>query len=586
MYTHESLSSLRQRVNLVELIQAYIPLKRMGVVYKACCPFHEERTPSFVVKPGDACYHCFGCGAHGDAISFVMQHLSLSFMDAVELLAQRYGVTLERAEAGPQDGMRGEYKALLDRAARLAHYLLLNTAEGHAALRYLFDRGITLATVRQFCMGWWPKGTIVSLLRANGASEEMLKSTGLVSQRGHEYFGDRITIPIRSATGAVIGFTARKLSEQTLGGKYVNTPETELFKKSRILFGLDRCRRRIAKERRCIVVEGQLDAIAMIANGLNITVATQGTAFAEGHLHELRSLGVQEVWLLFDGDAAGMDAAIKSGMLLQSASIRARVCRLPQGRDPDLLIQQGGPQAVLQLLGEAEDYLTFRYRLLLEQGQLEDATGRARSCRQLADMVKSWDDPMLVHASLVELSQIFKVPLSALGVGKAPTRANPSQQRAALRPSPQYREVESDLLRWIIRLAQDHDQLISTLLEQLHSEVFTCDRRRRLYEYCARRLKDHRGLDLLDLADFAQDDEDLKLIDALLHKRLPLDKGPALLVETAQKLLELHWLQQCEAIRMAITRDSATEEEALELARAYAEKRRCQPKLSLSNALV
>lgn len=583
MYTHESLAALRQRVDLVELVRAYVPLKRMGVTYKACCPFHEERTPSFVVKPGDAYYHCFGCGAHGDAISFIMQHLSLGFIDAVELLAQRYAVTLERADSNQQEGPRSEHRALLERAARLAHYLLLHTDEGHMALQYLFARGLTLEVVRQFCMGWWPKNGLLKLLKDNGASAELLTSTGIISQRGHEYFGDRITIPIRSATGAVIGFTARKLHEGTLGGKYVNTPETELFKKSRVLFGLDRCRRRIAKERRCIIVEGQLDAIALISNGLNLTIATQGTAFAEGHLHELRALGVQEAWLLFDGDAAGVEAAIKSGLLLQSAAIRARVCQLPKGQDPDQLIQQSGPRAILKLLSNAEDYLAYRYRLLAEQGQLEDPTGRARSCKQLADLVKSWDDHMLVHASLVELARLFKVPLATLGVGKAPMRpSKPAAPISASKPL-HNQEIESDLLRWVIRLAKENHSLVLDLLQQLPAEVVTCARRKRLYEYCCQRLKNGQGLDLLDLADFAQDDEDLKLIDTLLQKRLPMEKGATLLVETAQKLLELHWLQQCESIKTAIMQPDASEAEALELARAYAEKRRYQPKLILAH---
>jgi DNA primase len=352
MFTKESLELLRQRIDLAEVLSAHLSLQRSGAAYKALCPFHEEKTPSFVVQKGDTHYHCFGCGAHGDAIAFLMTHVKMGFTEAVESLAERFQVTLEKSEE-PQ-GERGPSKAQLKNALELAsdlyHHLLLHSAEGQVALRYLYERGLDLEFIRQFQVGYAPRmpHLLMQYLNSHQIDERIQESAGLVSitqtGRRRDFFSDRITFPIRDALGAVIGFSARKFKEETFGGKYINTSETPLFKKSRVLFGLSYSRARIAKEAKAIIVEGQIDCLRLIHSGFNYAVAGQGTAFGEEHVKELVQLGVKRVYLALDGDHAGQEAASKIGNFFQKRGVDVLVVSLPDGTDPDSVLTERGPE--------------------------------------------------------------------------------------------------------------------------------------------------------------------------------------------------------------------------------------------------
>src|SRR5579872_3312400 len=223
IYKQESLEQLRQRIDLAEVLSSHLQMQRAGTAYKALCPFHDEKTPSFMVQKGDSHYHCFGCGAHGDAIAFLMGHLKMGFAEAVESLAERFQVTLEKTEE--QDTPKGPSKALLkqalEKACRFYHFSLLYADEGREALHYLFERGITLDFIRFFQVGFAPKTPEVlrRTLHAEGVSDEILEQAGLLSitqtGRKREFFSERITFPIRDSGGAVIGFSARKIKEET-----------------------------------------------------------------------------------------------------------------------------------------------------------------------------------------------------------------------------------------------------------------------------------------------------------------------------------------------------------------------------------
>src|SRR5581483_4197855 len=321
MFTKESLEQLRQRIDLADVLSTHLSLQRSGSSYKALCPFHEEKTPSFIIQKGGSHYHCFGCGAHGDAIAFLMTHVKMGFSEAVESLAERFQVTLEKNEEplGEKGPSKAHLKQALDLASQLYHYLLLHSADGQVALRYLYERGIDLDFIQKFQVGFAPRqgDILMRYLRAHSIDERIQEIAGLISisqsGRVRDFFCERIIFPIRDALGAVIGFSARKFKEETFGGKYINTPETPLFKKSRVLFGLSYCRSRIAKETKAIIVEGQVDCLRLIHAGFNYTVAGQGTAFGEEHVRELLHLGVKKIYLALDGDSAGQEAAVKIG---------------------------------------------------------------------------------------------------------------------------------------------------------------------------------------------------------------------------------------------------------------------------------
>lgn len=350
IYTKESLDTLRQKVDLVDVLSSHIELKKAGASYKALCPFHDEKSPSFMVQRGDTHYHCFGCGAHGDAITFLMMYLKMGFGDAVESLAERFSVRLEVVEGGPErkGPSKAALKEALEAACRFYHMILLHTHEGHEALKYLHGRSIDLDFIRQFHIGLAPKtpGLFRKTMHALGFQDALLQEAGLLADgregRLRDFFYDRITFPIRDAAGAVIGFSARKYKEETFGGKYVNTSETALFKKSRVLFGLNYSRRRIAKERKALIVEGQIDALRLIQAGFNITVAGQGTAFGEGHARELVALGIQDVFLALDADDAGQEATKKIGNMFQKNGVGVRVVKMPFGSDPDAFLREKG----------------------------------------------------------------------------------------------------------------------------------------------------------------------------------------------------------------------------------------------------
>lgn len=339
IYTKESLEVLRGKIDLVEVLSAHMDLKKAGAAYKGLCPFHDEKTPSFMIQRGDTHYHCYGCGAHGDAIHFLMHAQRMNFSEAVEYLATKFQVHLDRAEKEriAQGPPRAKLKEALEEACRMYHFLLLYTEGGKEALKFLYARGITNDFIQRFEIGFAAPDPelLKALAQAKDFSEEILQAAGLITNR-RDFFVDRILFPIRDATGAVIGFSGRKYKEETFGGKYVNTPETALFKKSKTLFGLNYCRRRIAKERKVIIVEGQIDALRLIYAGFDMTVAGQGTAFGEGHVQELVQLGIQQAILALDSDVAGQAAAVKVGDLFQKKGVEVRVVRLPAGQDPDL----------------------------------------------------------------------------------------------------------------------------------------------------------------------------------------------------------------------------------------------------------
>lgn len=303
MFTKESLEKLREKIDLIEIISGHVEMKRAGSAYKALCPFHQEKNPSFMVQKGDSHYHCFGCGAHGDAIQFLMNYLNFSFVEAVESLAERFHIPLERQDLQSE---KSADKTIIKEACALAskffHTYLLYTEEGLAPLNYLYKRGITIDFIRRFEVGFAPTESSIfkKIMNEEKIADKTLIDAGLLSENGRLFFRDRITFPIQTFTGGISGFSARKYKEETFGGKYINTPETAIFKKSRLLFGMNFSRRRIAKERKALIVEGQIDCLKLIEAGLNLTVAALGTAFGESHVEELTKLSCVRNFLYLD----------------------------------------------------------------------------------------------------------------------------------------------------------------------------------------------------------------------------------------------------------------------------------------------
>jgi DNA primase len=581
-FSRESLELLRSRIDLVEVLSPYLKLQRAGAAYKALCPFHDEKTPSFVIQRGDNHYHCFGCGAHGDAIQFLMTYLKMSFVEAVESLGERFHVEIEEVEGAerPKGPSKTHLKEALEQASRFYHYYLLHTHEGHAALDYLYCRGIDLDFIQEFELGLAPKAPhFLKAMWELKFSNAVLEGAGLLS-KGREFFSDRITIPIRDAVGAVIGFSARKYKAETFGGKYINTPETALFKKSKVLFGLSFSRKRIAKERKALIVEGQIDALRLIHSGFDWTVAGQGTAFTEEMVKELLHLGVRVVFLALDGDAAGQEAAVKIGHLFQKEGIEVRVVTLPEKCDPDLVLQEKGPEEWQKLLDASGDYLAFLVCHFSKSINIQSPAGKNELVQTIAKRIREWDHPLMVHESLRKLARLTETPEAIIGAPEAAPQIHIKRTASVtfseIDPD---RILEADLLRWLFLMGETVPELLQTAAKNLRVEHFRTSPGRALYEkYMAASLA-NKPKDLLSLAiDLEQAEQQLFLAE-VLQKKVNRERALSCFTETIQKILERHWMREREEIKLQIYSGHCSEAEVLELAKKFDELKRQRPEV-------
>ncbi|MGE3953860.1 MAG: DNA primase [Parachlamydiales bacterium] len=571
-FKKESLEALKERVDLIDLLSAHIELKRAGGSYKALCPFHDEKSPSFVVQRGDSHYHCFGCGAHGDAIAFLMDHLRMSFVEAVEYLGERYGVALDRVEKEEGGPNRGEMKRCLAEAHRFFQAVLLQTEEGHGALAYLYDRGLGLPFIKKFGLGLAPAqgGLLRRFLEEEKVPLGMMQETGLIKGT-RDFFYKRILFPITDGSGVVIGFSGRRYTEDVGGGKYVNTPETALFKKSRVLFGLSYSRKRMAKEHKAIVVEGQIDALRLIDAGFDYTVAGQGTAFGEQQADEVVRLGVKEVVLALDPDKAGRAAAAKVGDLFQKRGAGVKVAMLPEGKDPDSLLKEGGKGAFEGVLRTAQDYLSFLVAYKGEEHDLGSPAGKAQLVREIAEQIKGWEDKVMVHESLRRLAHLTRVPEEVVGVAEVRlasySRPSGSVRGITLNPD---QILEGDLLSWLLQLGSEKPELLEAARGHLGEEHFRYPPAREIFLALLRVKGDRLSL-LSELSEEAQNE-----LVALMSKRIPHERVATLFPRALQKILERSWLERREEIRQKI-QAGGSEEEVLAWVRAFDALGRARP---------
>jgi len=359
-----SVEKVKSAVEILPVVEDYVQLRKAGGTYKGLCPFHQERTPSFVVTPARGTFKCFGCSEGGDAISFVQKIDNLDFVGAIEALAKRFGVELEYEEASPEadrDRRRRErLLQLLERATGFYERLLWESDQGADARAYLASRGLGEEVARAFRLGYAPGGpTLTRAAQQQEFTRDELLGAGLANRAGNDYFNRRLLFPLADRRGAVRGFQARRLyDDDTLPPKYVNSPESDLFKKGDLLYGLDGAARAIAKQGRAVIVEGNTDVIALRQAGFEPVVASMGTALTEAQLRELNRL-TKRLFLCFDADAAGTEATLRGMELAVKQGFDVQVVALPQGTDP-----ADDPAAFQRELQSPASYLVHRVRLL------------------------------------------------------------------------------------------------------------------------------------------------------------------------------------------------------------------------------
>lgn len=399
--------------DIVDVISDYVQLSKAGKNYKGLCPFHGENTPSFVVSPDKGIYKCFGCGEGGNVISFVSQLEAISYPQAILKLAKRAGIQTDFVANFDDQNQEGKYKSeydLLEFSKGFYHYYLNHTKEGKVAQDYLSQRGLSKEMIEKFEIGLSPSysDALVKTLTNNQFSSDQALQLGLLNEHNGQYydrFKSRIMFPIFNKVGKVVGFSGRVfLDGDTNLGKYVNSPESPLFQKGKLIYNFHEAKLAIRRQNRVVLFEGFLDVISAVEAGILESVATMGTAFTEDHGRELRRL-TDQVIICFDGDKAGLAAANKAIPILLSQNFSVSVVEIPNKMDPDDFIKSKGKEAFIKLIDQAIPAIDYQYRYLKRQFNLEFMSHRDQFKRQIYHFAYTLQSVTLQELVLKKLAQ-------------------------------------------------------------------------------------------------------------------------------------------------------------------------------------
>lgn len=413
----EFIQSLLARIDIVEVINASVPLRKAGTNYVACCPFHNEKTPSFSVNQNKQFYHCFGCGVSGDAIQFLIEHKALSFVEAVELLANQLGMQLPVFEKSGTSGDHNLIYTILETATSFFEQQLRQQNLARQAVQYLKQRGLTGITAKNFRLGFAPPGwdNLLTSIASDSANKELGVKAGLFinreANRYYDRFRNRIIFPIRNRRGKVVGFGGRVIDNNTDEPKYLNSPETPVFSKSHELYGFYEARPSILRLESVLVVEGYMDVVSLAQAGITNVVATLGTACTEQQIRYLFKT-VAEVVFCFDGDSAGKKAAWRALELclpLLDDKHRIKFLILGNGEDPDSFVQKHGAALFVAQIKQAISLPDYLFDVLSKQVNLEQIDGRVQFANQIKQHLAKLQDGILKTMLFDRLAQIINI---------------------------------------------------------------------------------------------------------------------------------------------------------------------------------
>lgn len=471
-YSRDDIDRVRQSTNLVELVGAVTKVKRSGRSYMAICPFHQEKSPSMSIDPARGLYHCFGCQKGGDVFTFLEETQGLDFNEAVEELAGRAGLPLDfDPGADRRRGRRNALHEAVRRAIEVYHQRLKTGPDAGQARAYLRSRGYDADVVDEYRLGYAPDewDVLVKELRAGGIAEQTMIDAGLARRgrggRVYDYFRGRVMFPIHDLAGHPVGFGGRILTGE--GAKYVNSPDSAVYNKSRLLYGLDRARSAIGRSGRSVVVEGYTDVIALHQAGIPEAVATCGTSLTDEHFDLLRRFA-DRVVLAFDADEAGAEAARRTSDL--EAPVRLdldmRVAVMPDGGDPADIVQAGRVDEVVKAVDGARPLLQFRLEREVARIDLSEPEGRARALHSAASQVARIGDPVARREYERFVARLVGVDLEdvARAIGR-PRGTGGDAGRPARSSSPR-RRLESDLLRLMISNPEGAGDVVASLFQE------------------------------------------------------------------------------------------------------------------------
>ncbi|MDD5406505.1 MAG: DNA primase [Sulfurovaceae bacterium] len=451
-----SIEMLKNTIDIVDVIGNYIELKKAGANYKACCPFHGENTPSFVVSPNKQIYHCFGCGVGGDSIKFVMELEKLSYPEAVEKLATMFNVSLIYSE------VKGDYSEAKRVLEAMQTWYVKNLSHANNALSYLHNRGINQNSIETFGIGFVPSGSeVMNFLHSTfiplGAAEEAgVIATG--EDGRYARLVERITFPIYSTSGGLVGFGGRTISNHP--AKYINSPQTKLFNKSRLLYGYHQAKEHIYESRKIIICEGYLDVIMLHQGGFKEAVATLGTALTNEHLPLLRK-GEPKVILAYDGDKAGIAAALKAAQMLSIAGFDGGVVLFPNGQDPADLIAKNESGLVAKLFREYKPHIEFVIEKLSSGYDLSNPKEKESAFGVIRSFLGGLSD-VLQESYIPFAASTLGVSAALFGKGKKVQRLQTVSSQT------KYDIEQLSLLKTLL----EYPRLINDVLDMIHPKMF------------------------------------------------------------------------------------------------------------------
>lgn len=488
MIPESTIDEILNRIDIVELISSYIPLKRLGRSYKALCPFHHEKTPSFVVSSERQIFHCFGCSAGGNALSFLMQHERMEFPEAIEALAKKAGVALPKASFNQQAQSQNAQIYKINEAAAEFYVNHLYSPHAEAALGYLLKRGITRETLNKFRIGFAPDkwDGLLAYLRNKRYTTSLIEQAGLIIPKGaggyYDRFRGRIIIPIIDAKDRVVAFGARALpaperavsagakAEEGLA-KYVNSPETPVYTKGKVLFGLNAGIEAIRAKDQAVIVEGYFDLIAAYQAGIKNIAAPCGTALTVEQISLLKRYS-QNVVMAYDADNAGQLAALRSLSPLVEEGMRVRVVRIPDGHDPDSYVRAFGGEKFLGLIAEGKDVFDYKLEALKSRYSPANLSDKAQIASEMLSLIVKFNNEVLKSAYLKKLAEGLKIDESALLLELKKIKAGPQGARqagrgqaAAAQPKPLLGTLPTE--RLLVKLMLEESEIIEQLRQRI-----------------------------------------------------------------------------------------------------------------------
>lgn len=530
-YSDDLIEEIRLKNDIVDVIGSYVKLQRKGSSYFGLCPFHNEKSPSFSVSPGKQMYYCFGCGAGGNVFTFIMEYENFTFMEALKLLAERAQVELPELEYSREAKEQADKKAILlqmNKEAAKYYYVQLRTPAARSALEYLRGRGLSEETIQKFGLGFSDKfgNGLYRYLKEKGYSDELLHESGLfnVDEKHGMYdkFWNRVIFPIMDVNSKVIGFGGRVMGDGK--PKYLNSPETNIFDKSRNLYGLNQAR--ISRKRNLIICEGYMDVISMHQAGFNNAVASLGTALTSLQASLLKRY-TDEVLVIYDSDGAGVKAALRAIPMLKGVGLSTKVVNLRPYKDPDEFIQHEGKEAFEQRLQEAENSFLYEIRMSEQNYDMQDPQGKTDFFHEVAARLMAFEDEIERNNYIDSVARKYgidsdtlrklvnKLALKSVGITEVKRPKSGIQNREKENAA---EKVQKLMLTWIVT----YPFVMPELEQFITPEDFTTDLYRRVAQMIYNQA--HQGqISPATLINQFVDSEEQSRVAALFNASIPLE---------------------------------------------------------------